>query len=174
MTAILSPYPVEMQAAATQNLDNWISTSDDHDLFFGSAQSGALRLHLIPFVLLLLISATVCVIFFVGFSLLRGITIVVPLLLSGCGGLVAWLFVPEWISLLAPYLVMGIVLGMVSVTFQRLISDRRMRFPKSAHVGEYPTVFGYSEMRSQAITEQPEPPATPAGARSEFNVSSMV
>jgi len=174
LTAILSPYPVDMQVAATQNLDNWLSSSDDHDLFFGSAQSKALGLHLIPFVSLLLISAAVCVIFFVVLSLQRRIPIVVPLLLSGCGGLVAWLFVPEWISILAPYLVMGSVFGVVSVTFQRLISDRRMRFPKSAHVGEYPTVFGYSGMLSQANMELPEPTATPSGARSDFNVSSMV
>ena len=174
LKAILSPYPSEMQLAATESLDNWISASDDHDLFFGAAESGALRLNLIPFVSLLLVSAAMCVIFFVVLSVLRRITIVVPLLLIGCGGLVAWLFVPEWISILAPYVAMGVVFGAVSVTLQRLISDRRMRFPKASQVGEYPTVFGYSGMLSHAVTERSEPAATPSGTRSEFNVSSFV
>lgn len=173
LKAILSPYPTEMQRAATETLDNWISASDHHDLFFGSAKYGALRLKLIPFVSLLLISAAVCVIFFVVLSVLRRITIVFPLLLIGCGVLVAWLFVPEWTSLLAPYVAMGVVFGAVSVTFQRLISDRRMRFPKASQVGEYPTVFGYSGMLSHAIAEQSEPAVSPSGTRSEFNVSSF-
>jgi len=174
LKAILSPYPTEMQLVATEKLDSWISASDHHDLFYGSAESGALRLNLIPFVSLLLISAAVCVTFFVVLSVLRRIAIVVPLLLIGCGGLVAWLFVPEWISLLAPYVAMGVVFGAVSVTFQRLISDRRMRFPKASQVGEYPTVFGYSGMLSHAITERSEPAATPSGTKSDVNVSSFV
>ena len=173
LKAILSPYPTEMQLAATETLDNWISASDHHDLFFGSAKYGALRLNLIPFVSLLLVSAVVCVIFFVVLSILRRITIIVPLLLIGCGALVAWLFVPEWTSLLAPFVAMGVVCGAVSVTFQRLISDRRMRFPKASQVGEYPTVFGYSGMLSHVIAEQPEPAVSPSGTRSEFNVSSF-
>jgi len=173
LKAILSPYPTEIQLVATENLDSWISASDHHDLFFGSAESGALRLILIPFVSLLLISAAVCVIFFVVLSMLQRITIVFPLLLTGCGGLAAWLFVPEWISLLAPYVAMGVVFGAVSVTFQRLISDRRMRFPKATQMGEYPTVFGYSGMLSHAITER-SAAANPSGTKSEFNVSSFV
>ena len=174
LKAILSPYPTEMQLAATETLDNWIAASDHHDLFFGAAEAGALRLNLIPFVSLLLISAAVCVIFFIVLSLLRRITIIFPVLLIGCGGLVAWLVVPEWTSLLAPYVAMGVVFGAVSVTFQRLISDRRMRFPKASQVGEYPTVFGYSGMLSHAIAERSEPAATPSGTKSEFNVSSFV
>ena len=106
--------------------------------------------------------------------MLRQLTIIVPLLLIGCGALVAWLLVPEWTSLLAPYAAMGVVFGAVSVTFQRLISDRRMRFPKASQVGEYPTVFGYSGMLSQAVAERAEPAVTPSGTRSEFNVSSFV
>jgi len=173
LKAILSPYPTEIQLLATENLDSWISVSDHHDLFFGSAESGALRLNLIPFVSLLLISAAVCVIFFVVLSMLRRITIVFPLLLIACGGLAAWLIVPEWISLLAPFVAMGVVFGAVSITFQRLISDRRMRFPKASQVGEYPTVFGYSGMLSHAVTER-SAAATPSGTKSEFNVSSFV
>ncbi len=173
LKAILSPYPTEIQLVATENLDSWISASGHHDLYFGSAESGALRLNLIPFVSLLLISATVCVIFFVVLSVLRRITIVFPLLLMGCGGLVAWLLVPEWISLLAPYVAMGVVFGTVSVMFQRLISDRRVRFPKASQMGEYPTVFGYSGMLSHAVTERSAAAAIPSGTKSEFNVSSF-
>ncbi|MBC7967514.1 MAG: hypothetical protein H7Z17_16490, partial [Fuerstia sp.] len=174
LKAILSPYPTELQLAATETLDTWIAASDHHDLFFGAAAAGALPLNLIPFVSLLLLSATVCVIFFVVSSVLRRITIIVPLLLIGCGALVACLIVPEWTSLLSPYVAMGVVFGSVSVIFQRLISDRRMRFPKASQVGEYPTVFGYSGMLSHAITERPEPAAAPSGTKSDFNVSSFV
>ncbi len=174
LKAILSPYPTEMQLAATETLDTWIAASDRHDLFFGAAEAGALPLNLIPFVSLLLLSATVCVIFFVVLSVLRRITIIVPLLLTVCGALTAWLIVPEWTSLLAPYVAMGVVFGAVSVIFQRLISDRRTRFPQASQVGEYPTVFGYSGMLSQAITERPEAISSPSGTKSDFNVSSFV
>lgn len=174
LKAILSPYPTEMQLAAMETLDTWIAASDHHDLFFGAAEAGALRLNLIPFVSLLLLSAAVCVIFFVVLSVLRRITILLPMLLILCGALVAWLIIPEWTSLLSPYVAMGVVFGAVSVIFQRLISDRRIRFPKASQVGEFPTVFGYSGMLSHAVTERPEPAAAPSGTKSDLNVSSFV
>ncbi len=174
LKAVLSPYPTEMQNTAMEQLKDWMSLSDHQDLFFGSAESGELPLILVPFVSLLLISAVVCVIFYVALSALRRITIIVPLLLVGCIAPVAWLIVPEWTSLLAPYVAMGVVFGAVSVIFQRIISDKRMRFPKAAQVGEYPTVFGYSGMLSHSDVERSEPAVAPSGTRSDFNVSSFV
>jgi hypothetical protein len=106
--------------------------------------------------------------------MLRRITIILPLLLIGCGALVAWLIIPEWTSLLSPDIVMGVVFGSVSVIIQRLLSDRRMPFPKASQLGEYPTVFGYSGMLSHAITEKPEAAAAQSGTKSDFNVSSFV
>ena len=154
LKAVLSPYPTELQLLATDKLDHWISLSDQHDLFFGTAGSGALRLNLVPFVSLLLISAIVCVVFFVMLSMLRQVTVIIPLLLIGCTALVAWLILPDWTALLAPYVAMGVVFGSVSVIFQRTISDRRIRFPQAAQVGEYPTIFGISGMLSHASSER--------------------
>ena len=56
LNAILSPYPAELQLAAAETLDHWISASDHHDLYFGFAEAGALPLNLIPFVSLLLLA----------------------------------------------------------------------------------------------------------------------
>ncbi len=174
LKAILSPYPEKLQSAAMDELDHWISLSDQHDLFFGSADSGSLQLKLVPFVSLLLVSAVVCVFFFVMLSMLRHITIIAPLLLFGCSALVTWLIVPEWTVLLAPYVAMGVVFGGVSVFLQRIISDRRIRFPKASQAGEYPTIFGFSGMLSHVDAERSEPIVAISGTKSEINVSSFV
>lgn len=174
LKSLLSPYPVELQLMAMDQLDHWISLSDKHDLFFGSAESGALRLNLVPFVSLLLVSAIICVGFFLMMSMLQRITAVIPLLFIGCTALVGWLILPEWTALLAPYAVMGILFGTVSVFFQRMVSDRRIRFPQASQVGEYPTIFGFSGMLSHSGNERSEPVVTPSGTKSEFNVSSFV
>lgn len=174
LKSLLSPYPVELQLMAMDQLDHWISLSDRHDLFFGSAESGALRLNLVPFVSLLLVSAIICVGFFLMMSVLQRISAVIPLLLIGCTSLVGWLILPEWTALLAPYVAMGILFGMVSVIFQRMVSDRRNRFPQASQVGEYPTIFGFSGMLSHSGNERSEPIVMHAGSKSEFNVSSFV
>ncbi len=174
LKAILSPYPAELQAVAHDRLDGWLTLPTGNELFFGTADVDALRLTMVPGVALLLISAMVCVVFFVLLSLLRQMTMIVPLLTIACATLVAWLIFPDWTSLLTPYVVIGILLGIVSVIFQRLISDRRMRFPKASQVGEYPTVFGYSGMISHAVLERSEAAAPASTTRPEFNVKSFV
>ncbi|MCA9009825.1 MAG: hypothetical protein KDB01_08765 [Planctomycetaceae bacterium] len=174
LKSLLSPYPVELQLMTMDRLDHWISLSDRHDLFFGSAESGVLRLNLVPFVSLLLVSAMICVGFFLMMSVLQRISAVIPLLFIGCTSLVSWLILPEWTALLAPYVAMGILFGTVSVIFQRMVSDRRNRFPQASQVGEYPTIFGFSGMLSHSGNERSEPIVVPAGSKSEFNVSSFV
>jgi len=174
LKAILSPYPTTLQLAVLDQLDTWISLSDQHSLFFGSADSGSLKLKLVPFVSLLLISAIVCVFFFVMLSMLRRIPVIATFLLTGCAALIAWLIVPEWTALLAPYTAMGILFGAVSVVFQRMISDKQIRFPNISQTQEYPTVFGLSGILSQAGKDHSDPAATIPGTKSEFNVSSFV
>lgn len=161
---------------AMDRMENWMSYSDQQDLFTGSAESGAMLLVLVPFVSLLLVSAIVCIVFFVLLSLLRRLTTILPVLLIGCSSLIAWLIIPEWTTLLAPYVAVGVVCGVVSVIFQRLVFERRGRFPKASQTGEYQTVFGFSGIMSQAVTERPETmvPASPAGNRSDLNVSSFM
>ncbi len=176
LKAILSPYPTEMQLMAMDRMENWMSYSDQQDLFIGSAESDALALVLVPFVSLLLVSAIVCVVFFVLLSLLRRLTTILPVLLIGCSLLIAWLIIPEWTTLLAPYVAVGVVCGVVSVIFQRLVFERRGGFQKASQTGEYQTVFGFSGIMSQAVADRPEPEvaASPAGNRSDLNVSSFM
>ena len=176
LKAILSPYPTEMKLFAMDKMESWLSSSDKQDLFIGSSESGAMTLVLVPFVSLLLVSAIVCIVFFVVLSLLRRFTTILPVLLIGCFSLVAWLIIPAWTILLAPYLTVGVVCGVVSVIFQRLVFERRGRFPKASQTGEYQTVFGFSGIMSQAVTDRPEPlvSPSPAGNRSDLNVSSFM
>ena len=176
LKAILSPYPTDLQLTAMDRMENWMSDSDQQDLFIGSAESGAMALFLVPFVSLLLVSAIVCIVFFVLLSLLRRLTTILPVLMIGCSSLIAWLIIPEWTTLLAPYVAVGVVCGVVSVIFQRLVFERRGRFPKESQTGEYQTVFGFSGIMSQAVTDRPEPlvPASHADNRSELNVSSFM
>lgn len=176
LKAIMSPYPSEMQSMALGKMENWQSYSDQQDLFIGSAESGPMALVLVPFVSLLLVSAVVCIVFYVLLSLLRRLTTILPVLLIGCSSLIAWLLIPEWTILLAPYLTVGVTCGVVSVIFQRLVFERRGKFPKASQTGEYQTVFGFSGIMSHAVTDRPEPlaSASPAGTRSDLNVSSFM
>lgn len=161
---------------ALGKMENWQSYSDQQDLFIGSAESGPMALVLVPFVSLLLVSAVVCIVFYVLLSLLRRLTTILPVLLIGCSSLIAWLLIPEWTILLAPYLTVGVTCGVVSVIFQRLVFERRGKFPKASQTGEYQTVFGFSGIMSHAVTDRPEPlaSASPAGTRSDLNVSSFM
>ena len=173
LQAVLSPYPTELQAVVLEHVDEWLSLPGRQDMFFGSADSGALKLHLLPGVSLLLISAGLCVLFFLVMSVLRQMTMTVPLLFTVCLSLVAWLLVPEWTLVLAPYVAMGIVFGMVSIMFQRLMPDRRVRFPRAAAVGDYPTVFGFSGLLTPSVVERRESKVTDASPRTEISVGSV-
>lgn len=172
LKAILSPYPESLETTALGRLDAWLMLPDRQELLLGSATVGALRMTLIPDVSLLLISAAVCVAFFIFMSIFRRMTVVAPLLFIGCAALVGWLMSPSWTSLLAPYVSIGVVFGVMSVVFQRLISDRRIQFPKAIQAGEYPTVFGYSGIISESVVSRSE--SAPSSTRSEFNVKSFV
>jgi hypothetical protein len=170
LLAILSPYPPTLQDLVIQNVDEWMQLPGRQDMFFGSADSKALKLHLVPGDALLLVSAILCVAFFLVMSVLRQVTVTVPLLFTACATLVAWLIVPEWTLVLAPYVTMGIVFGIVSVMFQRLMSDRRVRFPRTASGGDYPTVFGLSGMLQPSLVERRETVASEKSQRSELSV----
>ena len=172
MHAVLSPYPQNLKLIVLDRVDEWLSQSGNHDLFLGSAGSGALKLYLVPGVSLLLVSAAMCVCFFAVMSVLRRITMTVPLLFLACVALVAWLVFPEWTLMLAPYTTMGVLFGIVAITIQRLMSDRRVGLPGSAsRPGGYPTVFGFSEMVSAAgIVERRETPSAETPQHSEYSL----
>jgi hypothetical protein len=174
MHAVLSPYPRDLELEVMERVDEWLSQSGRQDLFFGSADSGPLQLFLVPGVSLLLVSAVICVLFFVVMSLLRQITITVPLLFLTCVAMVAWLIFPEWTLTLAPYAAMGIVFGIVSISVQRLVSDGRVNFPKtSAKPGEYPTVFGFSGVvSSSGVVAHPETVSIDVSQQPEYSVGS--
>lgn len=163
LSAVLSPFTNDLQTLMTERTDEWLRQPGRHDLFFGSADSGPLKLYLVPHVSLLLVTALSCVLFFLTMSIFRQITVVVPFLFLSCFGLVAWLLFPERTLMLAPYIGMGVLLGGISVTLQRLFSERRMPFPTPGRTTEFPTVFGYSGVLSSPLSEsidiQPIQPA---------------
>lgn len=147
VNAILSPFPETLKASASRQMEEWLSVQGRQDLYFASADSGPLVLYLVPGVSLLLASALICVVFFMSMTFVRQVSLIAPVLLMVCIVLVAWLLEPEWTLMLMPYVAGGILCGVVSVGFQRFVTDRRLRMPGlPAASGELPTVFGYSEM----------------------------
>jgi hypothetical protein len=119
--------------------------------------------YLVPHVSLLLVTALSCVLFFLAMSMFRQITVVVPFLFLSCMGLVTWLLFPERTLMLAPYIGMGLLLGLISIALQRLFSERRLPFPTPGRTTEFPTVFGYSGVipspLNESIDVQPMQPA---------------
>ncbi|MBL8810839.1 MAG: hypothetical protein JNM43_11735 [Planctomycetaceae bacterium] len=147
VAAILSPFPETLKASAGKQMEEWLSVEGRQDLYFASADSGPLVLYLVPGVSLLLASALICVVFFLLMTLVRQVSLIAPVLLMSCVILVAWLLEPEWTLMLIPYVAGGLLCGVVSVAFQRFVSDRRLRVQGlPAATGELPTVFGYTEM----------------------------
>jgi hypothetical protein len=153
LRAVLSPYKMEVQSLVSERAEEWLDQEGRQDLFFGTADSGALKLHLVHHVSLLLISAMTCVAFFVLMAIFRQITMIVPILFMTCLGLLAWLIFPERTLMLTPYVVMGIVFGMVSIMFQRFTTDRRVPFAGTTRTTEFPTVFGFSGVLSPPFAE---------------------
>jgi len=170
--AVLSPYSRALQTTLTEQTDEWLSQPGRHDLFFGSGNSGGLKLYLVPHVSLLLVSALSCVMFFTLMSAFRQITVVVPFLFLSCLGLTAWLILPERTLMLAPYVGIGVIFGAVSVTFQRVFSERRPQFAGSARANDFPTVFGFSGVMSSPMHEQGDGQPQPLQRPSEISIGS--
>lgn len=142
--AVLSPYPAKMRSRLSERVNEWMTTEHRQDAFFALSDSGPLSVYLIPTVSLLLVSATTCVIFFGLMCGLRLPSLAVPILFVVSAVPAMYLAWPEWTVMLTPYVIVGIVFGIVSLTFQRLSSDRQLRFPGRGRTGEMLTVFGYS------------------------------
>lgn len=144
LQAVLSPFLPDVQTEMTRQVEEWIGESGHHELYFGSVDSGALELHLIPGVSLLLVSALTCVFWFILLSVFRQMSAIVPLLLTLCLGLTGWLMVPEHTRMLAPYVAAGVLIGLVAVIFQRLTGNRTVSGAGVSRVTGMPAVFGYS------------------------------
>jgi hypothetical protein len=172
LQAVVSPYSEDLQNLIVERADEWLTQPGRHDLFFGSAGSGALKLYLVPHVSLLLVSALTCVLFYLTSWLFRGLTITAPVLLLICGGLAAWLFVPERTLIVAPYVAMGVLFGFVSATIQRMTSERRMRFSGSSKINEYPTVFGFSGVMTTPLPDPGGPISAQNSRVSDVTMSS--
>lgn len=170
--AILSSYPESVQQTLLPVTDEWLGQTGRQDVFFGSATTTILSLTLLPGVSLLLVSAGVCVFLFVVMSFLRQIPATVPVVFVVCASLVAWLIWPEWTLILAPYILIGILIGIVSMTLQRYMSDRRIRFPGPIRSEELPTVFGFTGMLAPPIDNQAEAMAV-VPSQPEFSTSSV-
>lgn len=172
LQAVVSPYSENLQNLIIERADEWLRQSGRHDLFFGSSESGSLKLYLVPHVALLLVSALTCVIFYLTSWLFRGLAITAPVLLLICAGLASWLFVPERTLIVAPYIAMGILFGFVSAAIQRMTSERRIRFSGSSKVNEYPTVFGFSGVMSAPQIDSDGPISAPNSHASGVKMSS--
>lgn len=170
--AVLSSYPDNMQSALTPLTDEWLNQPGRQDVFFGSASTSALPLTLLPGVSLLLVSAGVCVFLFVLMSFVRQIPAIVPVMFVVCASLVAWLIWPEWTLILAPYILIGILIGIVSMTLQRYMTDRRIRFPGPVRSEELPTVFGFSGMLAPPIDDRVDVVISEVPSQPEFSTSS--
>ncbi len=142
--AILSPYPQSVQALVSGRLEVWMSEDVDRDIFFLHAAPNRLELWLIPGVSLLLVSAVVCVAIFLLMSVFRNLPMIIPVLLIAVLLPGLYLAFADWTSLMIPYVLIGLLFGIVSISFQRLASDRRIRLPDPARSGEMLTVFGVS------------------------------
>jgi hypothetical protein len=112
------------------------------------------------------------VLFYLTSWLFRGLTITAPVLLLICGGLAAWLFVPERTLIVAPYVAMGVLFGFVSATIQRMTSERRMRFSGSSKINEYPTVFGFSGVMTTPLPDPGGPISAQNSRVSDVTMSS--
>ncbi len=143
VAAILTPYPASLQSRLRDKIDDWTSIEHRQDLFFSMSDAGPLSVYLIPGVSLLLVSAGVCAAFFGVMCLLRLPSLAVPLLFIVAAVPAMYLVIPEWTILLSPYAGVGIVLGIVSLTFQRM-GTVRLRFPGRGRAGEMLTIFGYT------------------------------
>jgi hypothetical protein len=144
VSAILSPYSSDVQREIRERINDRKMSSGTERLFYLSADSEALVLHVVTRVSLLLVSAVSCVVFFAIMCLINVRSAGLPLLLAVPAIPVVYLLQPEWTLLLAPYVAVGLVFGIVTFTFQRLTGDRRIRFPGTGRSGDMLTVFGVS------------------------------
>lgn len=172
LLAVVSPYSENLQNMIIDRADEWLGQPGRHDLFFGSSESGTLKLYLVPHVALLLVSALTCVLFYFASWLFRGLTITAPLMLLICVGLAAWLFFPERTLIVAPYVAMGVLFGFVSSAIQRMTSERRMRFSGASKVNEYPTVFGFSGVMTSPLSDAVSPISAQNSRASDVTIGS--
>lgn len=142
--AILSPYPAGVQLLVRDRAERWSEMPARRELYFMMADSGPLRVSLIPGVSLLLISASVCALFFILMTILRTRSIAIPLLVLVFIAPAMYLAFPDWTVVILPNVVIGVLFGIVSLTFQRLAGHRRLRLPGRNPHGDMLTVFGFS------------------------------
>lgn len=148
--AVLSPCTKPVQRLVREQFDEWLDVDTRQDLYFTMTDSGPLAVCLIPWMSLLLVSAVSCLLLFVVMSVLRLPSLAVPLLFVAAALPAMYLAVPEWTVLLTPFAAVGILFGIVALTFQRVATDRRLRLPGRNRTGEMLTVFGYSGILSGA------------------------
>ncbi|MFN9717956.1 MAG: hypothetical protein ACK58L_04625 [Planctomycetota bacterium] len=172
ISAVVSSFPPAIRASLLSISDEWLSQTGRQDVFFGSAGAQELNLTLLPGVSLLLVSAAVCVFLFLVMAFVRQLPMAVPILFVICLSLVTWLIWPEWTLVLAPYILIGILIGVVSMTLQRYMSDRRVRFPIAMRSEELPTVFGFTGMLAPPVETHIDAVMPEVASQPEFSTSS--
>jgi hypothetical protein len=120
-------------------------TDNGTAVFFSDSDSNRVSLYLLPAVPLLLISAVVCLLSFLLLVLIPRIRMTAYVIVLGVLMLLSFSLAPEWAFIVAPYVIVGTLFGLVAVLFQRMTGDRQSRLLRSPHPQDIPTVFGFTE-----------------------------
>lgn len=140
-------------------------------VYYVAGADRSLQLYMIPSVPLLLISASVCLLCFLLLIQFPRLSMVNFVVLAGLVGIVCIVFTPTWSTILAPYIVVGILFALVAVAFQRMTGDRPARVLRSPHPLDLPSVFGFSELLPTASGHYPPASADLPGPRKDLPVS---
>ena len=144
--ALLSTCSAEVRQAVHSYIDEWLYTDGlQPEVFFQMSDVGRLSLVLIPRVSLLLFSAVICVVSFGLSTLFRPGSLLLPLLFFAAVVPAVFLIWPQWTVVLLPYVLIGVLLGLVALVFQRATSDRSVRWRQRPGSADALTVFGVSE-----------------------------
>ena len=144
--ALLSTCSTEVQQAVHSHVDEWLHADGvQPEVFFQMSDAGGLSLILIPGVSLLLFSAVICVICFGLITVFHPSSLLFPLLFFAAVVPAVFLIWPQWTVVLLPYALIGMLLGLISLVFQRATSDRSIRWRQRSASADALTVFGVSE-----------------------------
>ena len=143
--SLLSTCSSDVQLVVRDHVDEWLHASNPSpEAFFLMSDTEGLSVYLIPRVSLLLVSALVCVLCFGMMSMLRSTSMMVPVMFSAAAIPAVYLIWPEWTVVLLPYVMIGTLLGLVSLMFQKATGASGMRLRSRGRSADVLTIFGMS------------------------------
>lgn len=145
LSAVVSPFSATVQGQAREAAASWLSTAGTPQLFFAAGTNEDPRLLLIPRESMLLGASLLCVLMFMVLITFSRLPLLVPILLTPAGCLAIWVLQPAWAEPIVPWVLLGIIPGLVAVSLQRQFGMRRFRFRSRQSRGELPSIFGFPE-----------------------------